>query len=76
MSTPYICRLYKQYTLHTILDEIVETRMKKARELLLNTDFSIIEIAEKVGFANSTYFHKSFKTINGVTPNEYRKNLK
>lgn len=74
MSTPYICRLYKQHTLHTILDEIVKTRMQKARELLLKTDFSVIEISEKVGFSNSTYFHKSFKAFHKVTPSEFRKN--
>ncbi len=76
MSTAYICRLYKQYTLHTILDDIVKIRMEKARELLMNTELSINEIAEKTGYSNTTYFHKAFKTANGVTPSEYRKNNK
>ncbi|OGO80347.1 MAG: hypothetical protein A2Y21_07500 [Clostridiales bacterium GWC2_40_7] len=76
MSSAYICRIYKQYTLHTILDDIVRTRMEKARKLLLETSCSIVEIAEKTGFSNSTYFYKAFKTANGVTPSEYRKKLK
>lgn len=76
MSSAHICRLYKQHTLHTILEEIVQTRMKKARELLLSTEDSILEIAQKVGFSQSNYFYRVFKTENGVTPSDYRKNLK
>lgn len=73
ISTPYICRIYKQNTLHTILEDIVKTRMEKARELLLESNQPIEKIAEKVGFSNSSYFYKAFKTANGVTPSEYRK---
>ena len=76
MSTPYICRIYKQNTLHTILDDIVKIRMEKAREFLLESENGIEEIAEKVGFSNSSYFYKAFKAANGVTPSEYRKNRK
>lgn len=73
MSAAHVCRLYKQHTLHTILEEIVGRRMEKARELLLSTDLSIVEIAEKAGFSNSNYFYKAFKTENGVTPSDFRK---
>jgi two-component system, response regulator YesN len=76
VSTAHACRLYKQHTLHTILDEIVEIRMRKARELLVNTEYSIGEISGRVGFSGSSYFFKAFKAANGVTPSEYRKNLK
>jgi YesN/AraC family two-component response regulator len=76
MSTPHMSRLYKQHTLHTVLEDVILMRMRKARELLLVTDFPITEISEQVGFANSTYFYKAFKQSNGVTPNEYRKNFR
>lgn len=76
ISKAYICRIYKQLTLHTILDDIVKVRMGKARELLLETNCRIEEIAEKVGFSNSSYFYKAFKTVNGVTPSEFRKTKK
>ena len=74
MSPSYITRIFKQYTTKTILDYIIEVRMKKARDLLENKVYSISEIAEKTGFSNSSYFYKAFKRENGVTPNEYRKN--
>ena len=76
LSTPHMSRLYKQQTLHTVLEDIILMRMRKARELLLMTDFPINEISEQVGFANSTYFYKAFKQSNGVTPNEYRKTFR
>lgn len=75
MSEAYICRIYKQLTLHTILESIVNIRMRKARELLKDTDCSVSLIAEKSGFANSTYFYTAFKAANGVTPSDYRKNI-
>ncbi|HBM79540.1 MAG TPA: hypothetical protein DD426_01655 [Clostridiaceae bacterium] len=74
MSPTYIGRLFKKYTMKTILDCIIEVRMDKAKELLLNTRYSINEVSVKAGFTNSTYFYKAFKKYNGVTPGEYRKN--
>ncbi|MCL6590178.1 MAG: helix-turn-helix transcriptional regulator [Firmicutes bacterium] len=72
LTPSYICRVYKQLTLNTILDYIMEVRMSKAKELLLQTKLPVAEIAEKVGFANSSYFYKTFKKMNGVTPTEFR----
>lgn len=73
MSAAYMCRIYKQYTGRTIMDILVSKRMEKAKELLVNTDLPINEIAIKVGYRNSTYFYRVFKKENGVTPNEFRK---
>jgi AraC-like DNA-binding protein len=50
---------------------IRQYRVDKAKELLANTDAPIEEIAEKVGFANSSYFCKVFKSLTGVTPTEF-----
>lgn len=74
MSSAYIGRLYKQYMLETILDRIIEVRMEKARALLLETGYSIARIAEMTGFSDDSYFYKTFKKVNGITPADYRKN--
>lgn len=50
---------------------IRQYRVDKAKELLVNTNAPIEEIAEKVGFANSSYFCKVFKSLTGVTPSEF-----
>lgn len=73
ISTAYMCRLYKLYTGTTITDRLGFLRMKKARELLLETQLSVNEVAERVGYSNSTYFYRVFKKENGVTPKEFRR---
>ncbi|MDO7907868.1 AraC family transcriptional regulator [Paenibacillus sp. JX-17] len=73
MSPVYVSRLYKQHTMHTIMDVILEARMRKACELLLNTNESVATIAESTGFTSSSYFHRMFKRTFGITPAEYRR---
>lgn len=46
-------------------------RVGKAKELLLNSDANIEEIAVAVGFANSSYFCKVFKSLTDMTPSEF-----
>jgi AraC-like DNA-binding protein len=41
--------------------------------LLAQTDYSMKEIAERLGFSNQYYFSKVFKENNGVSPSQYRK---
>jgi DNA-binding response OmpR family regulator/signal transduction histidine kinase/ligand-binding sensor domain-containing protein len=48
-------------------------RLKKAAELLLNSDLQISEIVEKVGFNSFAYFTKSFREYFGVTPSQYKR---
>ena len=48
-------------------------RLKKAAELLTNSDFQISEIVERVGFNSFAYFTKSFKDYFGVTPSAYKR---
>jgi len=71
-SMPYISRIYMQYVGTSIIDKISEIRMEKARELIKKTDLSINEISGKVGFSSSSYFHRAFKKVHGVTPKEFR----
>jgi YesN/AraC family two-component response regulator len=52
---------------------INETRIIKAQHLLIETENSVADIAEKTGFTNSSYFYRMFKKFNGVTPNDYRR---
>lgn len=73
MSPIYISRLYKQLTLKGLTDVINVTRIIKAQHLLIETENSVADIAEKTGFTNSSYFYRMFKKFNGVTPNDYRR---
>ena len=50
---------------------IQQYRVDKSKELLVNTDLTVDEIAVKVGFANASYFCKVFKSLTGKTPSEF-----
>ena len=50
---------------------IQQYRVNKAKELLIKSGASIEEIAVAVGFANSSYFCKVFKSITGITPSDF-----
>jgi AraC-like DNA-binding protein len=52
---------------------LVTYRIKKSCELLLSTDYTITEIAQRVGFNNANHFIQSFKKHHNITPKEFRK---
>lgn len=65
-------KLFKDYSGFSPAKYILEIRMAKAKELLVNTDMQIQEIAWKLGFSNADYFSTTFKRICTITPNEHR----
>jgi two-component system response regulator YesN len=75
MSPIYISRLYKQHTLIALTDVIQDVRMNKSKKLLKESNLSVADIAEKTGFTSSSYFYRLFKKSNGVTPNDFRKQM-
>ncbi|NLC67539.1 MAG: helix-turn-helix transcriptional regulator [Clostridiaceae bacterium] len=75
LNPNYFSGLFRKKTGKTFSDYIVEIRMEKARELLINPEYSIKEIATKVGYDDYSYFCKIFKSREGVTPLKYRSRL-
>ncbi|WP_338554935.1 helix-turn-helix domain-containing protein [Paenibacillus sp. KS-LC4] len=73
MSSIYISRVYKQQTLTAVVDVINQVRLEHAKDYLENTDWSVVDIADKSGYTSSSYFHRMFKKSFGVTPADYRK---
>ncbi|MBD7911298.1 MULTISPECIES: AraC family transcriptional regulator [Clostridium] len=68
-----LSKLIKKHTQMTFKELIQEKRLSRAIELLKARDLSVVEIMQKVGYENPTYFYKIFKEKYGVTPMEYRK---
>ena len=52
---------------------ITSLRMRKARELLLDPELPITDIAEQCGYDDALYFSRVFRRVVGVSPSEYRK---
>lgn len=76
LTTNYFSTLFKEKMNKTVLTYLTEIRMKKARELLENTRLKNYQIAKKVGYSDSKYFVKVFKKYVGMTPYNYRTDIK
>ena len=74
-SDAYFSKLFKQYFNQNFTAYLTEYRIKKAKELLGNTNNSIKDISRMVGYTDSNYFAKIFKRIVGEIPSKYRENL-
>lgn len=64
--------IFKEIYGTTPIRYINRIRLNKAKELLTNTDASVSEIAELVGFQSIHYFSRFFKAKENCTPMEYR----
>lgn len=72
ISPSYLSRLFKKETGKTFIDYLKEYRLKKACELLINTNLRITEIAKTVGYDSYSYFNTLFSHFYGITPAQYR----
>ena len=66
----------KGLTGNTPSDLIREARINKAKKLLGEHRYQIVEVGEQVGFADQKYFREIFKKSVGMTPSEYAKQTK
>jgi len=71
-STFYFCKMFKKATGLNFTDYVSRTRIEKAKNLLLNPNLRVSEIAFEVGFQSLTHFNRVFKKIVGESPTEYR----
>ncbi|WP_373058370.1 helix-turn-helix domain-containing protein [Zunongwangia sp. H14] len=60
--------LYSQ----TVNGFVKKTRLNMAEGLLLNTDYSLAEIVDRIGLINKSYFSKIFKEKYGISPSKFR----
>jgi len=75
-STFYFCKMFKKMTGVNFTHYVSRVRIEKARDLLLNPNLRISEIAYEVGFQSLTHFNRVFKKLLGQSPSEYRDHLK
>lgn len=69
LSRYYLSRLFKEATGSTLLEYLMEVRMKKSKELLSGGEgLTVAEVAARVGFNSPSYFDKKFKQTFGCSP--------
>jgi AraC-like DNA-binding protein/ligand-binding sensor protein len=74
-STFHFCKMFKKSTGLNFTEYVSRVRVEKARNLLLNPNLRVSEIAYEVGFQSLTHFNRVFKKITGRSPTEYREQL-
>ena len=65
-------KIVKKSTGMTFKELLKRKRLMQAANLLEHTNLSITEIIERVGYDNTSYFHRIFKESYGMSPKEYR----
>lgn len=69
----YLSAMIKKESGMTLSEHIQNARLERAKNLLSDSNFSVLEISTKVGYTDVSYFNRLFKRNFGFRPNEYRK---
>lgn len=72
LSENYFSNLFKQEMGETLMSYINKVRIENAKKLLQNQSLKVYEIAEKVGYKNTTYLSTMFKKVTGISIREFK----
>lgn len=72
MSPFHFSRTFKQVCGVTFRDFVIKARIKKAAELLANSNLSITEVSYEVGFQDLSNFSRTFRRFTGKSPSVHR----
>ena len=75
MSPIHFHNCFKTSTAHTLHQYVEALRIKKAKKLLVTTDYTLTKIAYECGFSSQSYFSYVFKRRTKLTPKEYAKSV-
>ncbi|MBQ6859942.1 MAG: helix-turn-helix transcriptional regulator, partial [Clostridia bacterium] len=64
----YFSTLFRQLSGVTFREYLRKERIEQAQRLILEGSCRLYEIAERVGYQNTSHFNRAFKAVTGVTP--------
>lgn len=73
ISPYYLSRIFKEVTGFSYSEYLNTVRIKKAKQLLKETEFNISQIAKEIGYNNINQFGRIFKNATGLPPSSFRK---
>lgn len=72
LSTAYFSRMFKKTTALTFTEYLARVRIDQAKQMLLNPNLHVQEVAFAVGFQSVAHFNRVFKKLVGTAPGTYR----
>lgn len=75
-NTSYYSEWFKNNMNISPTEYIQNLRVKRAKDLLLNTNLTILQISQMVGYEHNSSFTKVFRHFEGISPAEFRKTIK
>lgn len=72
MSSCYFSKFFKKTAGENFITYVTDRKIEAAKQMLLDTDMPVINIAYELSYGETNYFSKAFKKKVGVTPTEFR----
>ena len=69
----YLCAAFKKDTQQTILDCLNMIRIRRAAELIVYSDLSLVQVSQMCGFSTVSHFNRVFLKYAGITPGQARR---
>jgi AraC-like DNA-binding protein len=73
LNRSYFHRIFKEYAGMTPVEYLTRVRISRAKNLLVRTNLSMVEVAQNIGMGSQQYFTYLFKKETGVSPGEFKK---
>jgi YesN/AraC family two-component response regulator len=71
-SEYYMAQKFKKEIGLPVTEYIKRKRIENAKTMLRSTNKSVVEIADELGYCNASYFTEAFKSVENITPSEFR----
>jgi len=71
LSSPYLSRTFKETTGYSVIEFFNKMKIDKAKELIIEGNKRVKDVAQALGFTDEFYFSRIFKRIEGISPSEY-----
>lgn len=76
LSRSNLFRQFRYYLKKTPIEQLLDIRLRHAKELLVQSDRNISEIAWRCGFNDSNYFARQFRNCCQTTPMRFRRDFR
>ena len=72
MNNSYLSKVFKKSFGVGVLEYINKLRIEKSKQMLIDTNLSLLQISESIGYISDITFIRIFKRYEGTTPGKFR----